>query len=677
MKNEDDMLNDLLSDESSGRESQNNKEVAAASPFWDDIDSNEDNEKAFEFKQWQVGANDIFRPAGITRATIPPGVYDFDRDDSGVFAKKIKVITDNLIELPDNSSERVLIGMQKFWNMEDRYRKHGLLYKRGILLWGPPGCHAKGTDIVMYNGSIKKVEDVIVGDLLLGPDGKSRTVLGLCRGKDEMYKITPTKGEAFVVNGNHILSLTRSRLRDNRYPSILNTTVNEYINLTKCSQRSFKLYRSKANEFSSSINVKEPYLLGVWLGDGSADRAAITTADIEIKNLIFSYAKENNLHIREDKQGNSLCSTYFFSGDGGAKGCNSFINLLKENNIFENKHIPESYMTASITNRLEILAGLIDTDGGNEGSWRPSSKRLNKNNKGYFSITQKREILSNQIVRLARSLGFGVTIKKVTKTLKSRNFIGQYFRISIYGDIQRIPTKILRKQSNAGNPNKDHLRTGIKAIESLGIDNYYGFTLSDDHLYMTGDFNVHHNSGKTATISLLNKCLLDKGGIVVMCDHPRITSQGLEAIRRIEPTRRIICIMEDIDEIIDKYGEHDLLALLDGENQVENIVMLASTNYPDKLGARIVNRPSRFDERIFVGMPTTNARHAYLKNILGDIDELDKWVNDTEGLSIAHLREMTAAVRCLDQDYDLVLARLKKMKQKIKADSDSEGKVGF
>jgi SpoVK/Ycf46/Vps4 family AAA+-type ATPase len=186
-------------------------------------------------------------------------------------------------------------------------------------------------------------------------------------------------------------------------------------------------------------------------------------------------------------------------------------------------------------------------------------------------------------------------------------------------------------------------------------------------------------SGKTATIALLNKILLDKAGVVVMCDHPKITSLGLEALRRIEPERRIICIMEDIDEIIEKYGEHDLLALLDGENQVDRIVMLATTNYPDKLGARIVNRPSRFDERIFVGMPTPAARHKYLTNILGEgaTENIDKWVADTDGLSIAHLREMTAAVRCLDQDYDVVLKRLKSMKHKMKSDEGMGDKTGF
>lgn len=187
-------------------------------------------------------------------------------------------------------------------------------------------------------------------------------------------------------------------------------------------------------------------------------------------------------------------------------------------------------------------------------------------------------------------------------------------------------------------------------------------------------------SGKTATLTLLSKHLIDGGGIVVMCAHPGLTSAGLSALRRIEPTRRIICIMEDIDEIIQRHGEHELLALLDGENQVENIVMLATTNYPDRLGARIVNRPSRFDERILVGMPSAAARRVYLRKVVGEMDneEIERWVEDTDQLSIAHLRELAAAVLCLGQDYDTVLSRLKSMRYRPKErDGVMDAPVGF
>ena len=185
--------------------------------------------------------------------------------------------------------------------------------------------------------------------------------------------------------------------------------------------------------------------------------------------------------------------------------------------------------------------------------------------------------------------------------------------------------------------------------------------------------------GKTATVTMLSRDLLNEGGLVILCENPGLTSKGLAALRRIEPSRPIVCIAEDIDEMISGHGEHELLALLDGENQVDNIVHVATTNYPERLGARIVNRPSRFDERIKIGMPSPEARLVYLSHTAKGVKkkELEKWVKDSEGFSVAHLRELTAAVLCLDQPYEEVVARLKSMRYRIRAEEGLGGSTGF
>jgi DNA repair protein RadD len=72
----------------------------------------------------------------------------------------------------------------------------------------PTGCHAKGTLILMADMTTKAVEDVVVGDMLMGPDSNGRLVMQLCRGREEMYRITPSQdAEPFVVNANHVLYL--------------------------------------------------------------------------------------------------------------------------------------------------------------------------------------------------------------------------------------------------------------------------------------------------------------------------------------------------------------------------------------------------------------------------------------------------------------------------------------
>lgn len=186
-------------------------------------------------------------------------------------------------------------------------------------------------------------------------------------------------------------------------------------------------------------------------------------------------------------------------------------------------------------------------------------------------------------------------------------------------------------------------------------------------------------SGKTATLSLLINDLVAQGGIVVLVEHPKVAVDALMQLRQIESSRRLIIVLEDVEEIISTFGEHDLLALLDGEHQTENCVNIATTNYPEQLGARIVNRPSRFDEVIKIGMPSDSMREQYLWHVLGieaDKHPVSKWVRDTAGLSIAHLKELVVAVTCLEQKYDVVIERLKSMKTMPKSNMyDKE--VGF
>src|SRR5271163_2119564 len=187
-------------------------------------------------------------------------------------------------------------------------------------------------------------------------------------------------------------------------------------------------------------------------------------------------------------------------------------------------------------------------------------------------------------------------------------------------------------------------------------------------------------SGKTATVNMLMNDLVRRGGMVVIVQQPGLAIKGLHELRRIEPDRPIIVVLEDIEEMIENYGEHGLLGLLDGEHQVSNVVVLATTNYPERLGERIINRPSRFDEVILVDMPSAKARFRYLKHVLKDTvpeEELHTWVLATDKLSVAHLRELIVATQCLGRPYEEVINRLRRMK--IRPNSDKRGKeeTGF
>ena len=119
-------------------------------------------------------------------------------------------------------------------------------------------------------------------------------------------------------------------------------------------------------------------------------------------------------------------------------------------------------------------------------------------------------------------------------------------------------------------------------------------------------------SGKTSTLQLISQDIVNKGGISVYVSNPSVTAHGLAIFRRIEPIRPCVVMLEDLDAMISNHGEHEVLALLDGELQIDNVVFIATTNYPERLDKRIVNRPSRFDIVKLIGMPNPAAREMYL-----------------------------------------------------------------
>lgn len=187
-------------------------------------------------------------------------------------------------------------------------------------------------------------------------------------------------------------------------------------------------------------------------------------------------------------------------------------------------------------------------------------------------------------------------------------------------------------------------------------------------------------SGKTSTVQLLVKRLIEQQkGVVLFLDRPDVAAACLQMARKIEPHRPMIAIMEDLDALVRKFGENEYLSLLDGEAQVDNICFLGTTNYPELLDKRFVDRPSRFDTIRYIGMPSADARRVYLQTKEPALqgNELDMWVDASEGFSVAHLKEMIIAVKCFDQPLDVVVKRLEEMQQRKPTSEDSPDRVGM
>ena len=365
-----------------------------------------------------------------------------------------------------------------------------LKHKIAIACWkrGEGKCYTLNTPHIMFDGTIKKVQDVRVGDLLMGDDSTSRKVLSLARGRDEMYEIIPFKSEPFSVNGAHILSMQFRNVRQWREGGKKKTSatidhieisVDDYINSPISFKNKAYLYHVSANWPEKNIDI-DPYFLGAWLADGTATETSITTPDKEFIDLIYKTAEDYGLKVRSVRKENSKADTYCISG-GPIGGKPHILSVkFKNYNLFSNKHIPLAYKANSRDVRLSLLAGLIDGDGA-------------INRTGY-EIVQKSKVLADDIAFLARSLGFQVSLKKCRKGIKSTGFKGDYYRLHINGNCSEIPIRIERKKVPARKINKDILRTRIKEIRPLGVDDYYGFTVDKNNLYLLGDFLVAHNS---------------------------------------------------------------------------------------------------------------------------------------------------------------------------------------
>jgi len=190
--------------------------------------------------------------------------------------------------------------------------------------------------------------------------------------------------------------------------------------------------------------------------------------------------------------------------------------------------------------------------------------------------------------------------------------------------------------------------------------------------------------GKTSIIRLLCDDIVKRDGIVIMVTNCRLAETALGGIRQIETRRPILTIIEDIETFMGASDESSsaraLLALLDGETQVDHIVHLATTNKPEQLEDRIVKRPGRFDLVVGLNHPVAEARKAYLHNLLKDhvsVEELDAMVEETEGLGLAHLRELVVASYCLGMDRKETLARLRtNFKKNLKMKKTGE-QLGF
>ena len=454
---------------------------------------------------------------------------------------------------------------------------------------GQFGCIDPETEVFLWNGKIKLAKNIIVGDILIGDDGTKRIVSKTISGYDNMYKIKNGKMKDYIVNSNHIITLFYSGHKSIYWKeSTQSWNVNYFDNDEyKFKSKSIRIANGKTHKNSSKIlkmkayekmvefiskvdsnpifdiNIQDylklpkyiknhlkgvvnstviqwkktplsidPYILGLWLGDGMSDCHAFSSIDTEIikywaiwldkigcevvhcenynnhesctyyirrrgsaiDNDNYAIGDKNHSHEKckgclTSKFKLDCCDWYFdknnnnYECKGYNKDCNFSVNLnpfkkiMKKYDLYKNKHVPNNYIINSKENRLKILAGIIDSDG-----------TLIKQNDNYkYSISQcvKRKHLLESFRIIAGSLGYR------SKIYKQKN---NMIELSISGNnLEEIPIKVPRKKIKSNKFSRNPYINNIE-VECIGKGNFCGWNIDKNRRFLLGDFTITHNT---------------------------------------------------------------------------------------------------------------------------------------------------------------------------------------
>lgn len=232
----------------------------------------------------------------------------------------------------------------------------------------------------------------------------------------------------------------------------------------------------------------DPYVLGVWLGDGTSIRTEITASidDLEIVSLIQQCGTPARVR-RIDPRNGRVATIALNDGKGGKSELNY---KLKASNLLGNKHVPREYLRASILQRLALVQGLMDTD----GSISKSGRQIE------FSTTSIP--LRDAFQELLSSLGIKWRAKRV-ETTGSPAYRIQFMAFADEVPVFRLSRKLARMRNRSGCTSSPRSRTAtIVSAERIQTTPMRCITVdSPSHLYLFGETMLPtHNTFLAATI---------------------------------------------------------------------------------------------------------------------------------------------------------------------------------
>jgi len=425
--------------------------------------------------------------------------------------------------------------------------------------WGficPAECFDPETEILMWDGTFKLAKNIVIGDILINDLGNSTKVRTTCSGFKNMYDIIPEKNNFLKhrVTDNHILTLKirghktirQSNRKDRNYTHIveflnrqeikfqekyfnslneatqfvdsfddddtIDITIEKYLKLNSRTKDKLVLFKIEGIHWEKKDVEMDPYLLGMWLGDGLSDGTGFALnykKDFETLDYWEKWAQENGAVITKDGR-------YKFSivskknKEALSSGlCNRveeapLKKYLRKYNLLNNKHIPNEYLTNDRETRLKVLAGLIDTD----GSVRSNGHEIR------ICQGPKNDIIIENAYTLAMSLGFSCGIKEgrsqwTDKKTNDKKF-SSYKELTITGyKIHEIPTLLpYKKLANVEDEtqivrSKSFMCSKFNLVE-VGVGPYVGWQLHDKRgRFCLKDGIAVHNTPEGASVGVV------------------------------------------------------------------------------------------------------------------------------------------------------------------------------
>jgi DNA topoisomerase-2 len=283
--------------------------------------------------------------------------------------------------------------------------------------------------------------------------------------------------------------------------NVFDMSIQDYMKLNETTKLRIAGVRGECVQWEKKDVLLDPYVLGLWLGDGfqtGYGYACNGEYDYQLIDYLTAWGKEHDATITKK----AYCHYGIKSTNTpGKKGSAPLKTLLNKYNLINNKHIPYDYLFNDRQTRLSVLAGLIDTD----GSLSRNGTRI--------SIAQgmNHTQLAHDIVFLARSLGFYCTINKNnTKWTSSKGKQeGEAWYMNISGKgIKDIPTLLPRKKCASPISHNTSKTTGYLKVVDAGINAFVGIEIDGNKRFLINDFTVTHNCtnifSKTFTIDILH-----------------------------------------------------------------------------------------------------------------------------------------------------------------------------